>query len=863
MSAPSLHQRGFALALLPFIVALVLGISYLLLVGPGDRQQAREAALLAGLLRAKEALLARAVNDVNRPGSLPCPDLMTDVASMNNHPGDGRADMLAGNHCPAYLGWLPWLTLDLPELSDDAGEHLWYALSPSLRDDDSAQPINSDTPAELTLDRQTDIAALIIAPGRPLGLQRRPSTKAADYLESGGTNLHFISAPPGENFNDTLITITRAEIMAAAGKRLAGELRACLEQHAESSANPAHRYPWPAPLDNPERQGQAGRLFGRVATTQPGAGAEAALKGNLERLMRARDQVASAPDAQQQIAALKALDDAAYQARQLFDAIYLVNSRLRLAADGASSLLRPLAASISEAAGNGHISRSEASAIRAFDTGSTLDLLATLLGEFGNDVFPWELRRRSAAVASAQTAEQLSETIAEMQKLLFITHSPRLDFAQLIANTAQSARQAYADARSAVQDRAPASLSRARDSAQALLDSADFLEQSIAASRVNITARELADFPEMLEDYRSKLSETGSETNLSSLLNALANSRQAVAGISTGLASIIAARDASLTTLSAALQATQSSPPKISEITLLTGLAGTQIQTLGLVLAANESSDNNLGRTSLLETLKTFRAAQAQFASIDTATPWPGQNDLLAPAEALGDATLNIDTWLKIIATNSSANALLAKAEAAPSETAIATAKPLEQSALARAKGVLDSIEGSRGSLAAWQSYTRQPSDQNRGKAMAASATSLEQTERLLEQARAMSDTLKSSLASAFPMVWNGARCNFLNLGTASWWNNNRWADSLFYQISKPLKGARPTLTVNDSGAYPLVVIASGPALPGQQRGMPGIINFLEGINAAPSRDGDALAPNRHFSASAPGPGFNDRLSWQ
>ena len=78
--------------------------------------------------KAKEALIARAVADNNRPGSLPCPDLND----------DGVAELFAGNECPNYVGRLPWRTLELPDLRDSEGERLWYALSPSHRDHSAA-----------------------------------------------------------------------------------------------------------------------------------------------------------------------------------------------------------------------------------------------------------------------------------------------------------------------------------------------------------------------------------------------------------------------------------------------------------------------------------------------------------------------------------------------------------------------------------------------------------------------------------------------------------------------------------------------------------------------------------------------------
>lgn len=49
--------------------------------------------------------------------------------------------------------------------------------------------------------------------------------------------------------------------MAAVEKRVANELKSCLSQHALSSANTDHRYPWPAPLNAISFQGKSGSLL--------------------------------------------------------------------------------------------------------------------------------------------------------------------------------------------------------------------------------------------------------------------------------------------------------------------------------------------------------------------------------------------------------------------------------------------------------------------------------------------------------------------------------------------------------------------------------------------------------------------------
>ncbi|MFZ2268566.1 MAG: hypothetical protein WAV95_13410 [Azonexus sp.] len=847
------------------MLALGLGYSLYLTANASGQRNHRAAALAATLLRAKEALLARAVNDQNRPGSLPCPDRLTDSQEMNNRPDDGKADMLAGNRCPSDLGWLPWLTLDLPELSDETGNHLWYALSPSLRDDDSAQPINSATAMSLKVDDQDDIAAIIIAPGGPIGQQRRPSDNPADYLESqDGLNNTFSSGPPTADFNDTVMVITRAEIMAAVGKRLAGELRNCLEQHADSSANPEHRYPWPAPLDATLARGNAGSHFGRIADTQPDGGPEAALRNNLERLDQARRQLADSPDAQQQLQALKTLGDATLQARQLFDAIYLLSSKLRQSADEASALLQPLTATIDSAIDNGRISRSEGSAIRAHEASSTqvLEKLPALLGEFGTDLFPGELSRRSAAVGEAKTPKELLDRISALHALLAISYSARADLAPPLAAASSTAASAEEAALAAAQTGDAITLKAAKSAASTLLETTDSLGKAVAASRINLPAKQLDDFSRLLEELDNTLTAPSWQDNLDALLDGLMNTRRVVESIHTGLPNVASARNASIESIDTAIFSARSAQPNRLDIRTNIRQAGAQTNLLSVAIAANEASDNNLSRSSLHEALRSYSAAHGQFAGIDTATPRPLQSAIIPYAESLGAATANIATWLDIIATHSSTAAPLAKADAASSEQAIATALPLDSSAYAAANGVLDSISGSRKSAATVQSYIQQPNDENRSKARAGIAETLERTERLLSQASQLADNIKSSTASAFPMIWNSGRCDFLRPGQASWWHDNRWSETLFYQISAPLKAAPGTLTVDASGKFRLIVLAAGPRLTGQGGNIATIANFLEGMNASPTRNGQALSPIPHFSGAAPGRDFNDRLAY-
>ena len=220
------------------VLMLVIATSALIysLVGPAARNLDDQKTNAAVLKQAADALIGRAASDNNRPGSLPCPDLVTDI-SGTNVPNDGIADLLTGNECPSYIGRLPWRTLDLPDLRDASGERLWYALSRNFRDDNSAQPINSNTSGTLTVTGSapaTNVIAVVFAPGAVVGAQTRDAANlnsVAHYLEGGnetsGTTT-FVTGTASATFNDRLLAITSDALFPAVETRVAREARAVL-----------------------------------------------------------------------------------------------------------------------------------------------------------------------------------------------------------------------------------------------------------------------------------------------------------------------------------------------------------------------------------------------------------------------------------------------------------------------------------------------------------------------------------------------------------------------------------------------------------------------------------------------------------
>ncbi len=203
------------------MIALLLASGFYL-IGQTNRlfsrssQNSRDAIVLQ---EARDALLARAVSDANRPGSLPCPALTS----------DGNAPGLPP--CPAFVGWLPWRTLGLPDLRDSSGERIWYVLSPNFQDSGT---INISSVSALTLDGNVGIAALVIAPGNALPGQNRPSNNLVDYLDAkdgnpatsnnDGDNSYF-SGTIGDKFNDKVLPLTTAVLFSYVSKRILSEIR--------------------------------------------------------------------------------------------------------------------------------------------------------------------------------------------------------------------------------------------------------------------------------------------------------------------------------------------------------------------------------------------------------------------------------------------------------------------------------------------------------------------------------------------------------------------------------------------------------------------------------------------------------------
>ena len=856
------RERGGALWLVLALVALTGSFTLYRTAHSHFQRQSQEAKLTAVLARAKEALIARAATDDNRPGSLPCPDLITNNAGLNNVPGDGKADMFTLTQCPSYVGWLPWVTLDLPELTDPSGSRLWYVLAPALRDDDSASPINSDTSPGLSVDGNThqDIAALIIAPGAPLAGQERPSLNPAAYLdgENGNGDSIYVTAPGSDRFNDRVLLITRQELMAAVEKRVANEVRSCLEQHATAPSNLDHRTPWPAPLSAVSAQGQTNSLFGRIPSTQPGAGPQAALQQSQQQLAATLQQLGAAGTASAQLLASKTLNEQVVAMRNLFDAIFLAANPLKQSADAAANRLTTLDSTVDAAVLNERISRSEGTTIRtqADSADSAIATLLSQIEQFGSDALPWQLKQRALELGAAADAAQAAAITQSIRDVLLITATPRPDL-----QTALSAALATSVAAcNSLQFGQACAQSSAQGMAGELISGLRKFQSAIEASRVNLLADDVSAYAGSLNSLSKQLEDNPDAANLAALAEALVTYQSAVAGLSTGVPTVITARDAASNILAAAITAARSNDHPQAIDSARTAIS--QLQLLAEAIAANEALDNNLSHSSLRSARDAYQNANNEFVVRDTATVRPTQESLTPYATSLGQTAVNLQIWAKMIAAHAAQTAILAKAKPQSAGSDPAKAIVLADSAYQAANNTLASLGARKGTIALLETYLSKPNATNQNAAAAALNTTLNQANLLLAASQQLAQDLSTTQARAFPMVWLASRCDFLLPNKSSWWRDNQWTNSIFYQSSGPLQHEPGKLTINGRPGYRMVVIAAGRSLAGQNRATASTAQFFEGVNADPSRDGDATAPAPHFAASSPSATANDRLSF-
>lgn len=267
------RQRGYAAAV--FLVLLIMGflaalVGQLSAVDSGTLAE-RNLKNEAVLREARNALLAWAAQHPqnpgnriaapcqpvdgagpqcpDRPGALPCPD--TDNDGWANEPCDTLN---------LQTGRFPWRTLNAPDLRDDAGERLWYAVSANFRHQTThlaGFSVNAFTPGNLRMcanatactagDPQqeiaTQLAAVVIAPRSALPGQDRGGAglnQANQYLEARNQfpSVNFDAGPPTATFNDSVLSISQTELMDAITPIVSERLRTSVVPVLQASYDP-------------------------------------------------------------------------------------------------------------------------------------------------------------------------------------------------------------------------------------------------------------------------------------------------------------------------------------------------------------------------------------------------------------------------------------------------------------------------------------------------------------------------------------------------------------------------------------------------------------------------------------------------
>ena len=860
-------RKESGIALVALLVLLIMAGAYAFYRSAnfnfGRSQQDQK--LQLRLAQAKEALIAYAVTDNKRPGRLLCPDLI----------GDGISPLLSRDDCDAYIGWLPWKTLDLGDATDDHGTKLRYVALRWFGGDRTKPPLNSDTLSTIQLaeasitpsslestplgtlyldipigsgadatDLKNDIVALIIAPRGEL-----------DARNADGDHYFFSGNSSSNADNDIIMPVTRQELMAAVEKRVANEVKHCIEQHAAASANATRAYPWPAPFSATGFQGKAGSYFGQVPATQPGAGPEAALEQSIAQIQAASSALTSATTPQDQLTAVKQLGEALTQARNLYDALYVAATRLWQSASVvvtySASLDSELARDLRPSR-TGRISIIDSEQTRIRDQAQTLrdqiDTLPVALDQTGIDAFPNALKTRTdlfqqqASVANAQA----------IQLLLASSATAHADIGPTLAAALAASAPAVTAAGNlalAPSDTGLAALAQA--SATTFVDAINTLQTTINSSRINRHYSEISPYATQIASLNDLLRGAPTAANAATLATKLSETKILLQGITTGASAINASRNASLNAIDQALTAALAA----ADYPLIDSTAGAASVSINSLVTTMIVNDDNLTRASLAAAVGSYNNEQATFATLSASN-----TGRVPYAVSLQNATVNAEFWANII--KSEANALASQAKGLPIAVGqdFASVTPLGTSTY---QGADTALASSQVAATAIQTYINTPTTAKQTIAANALADTLTTTASALGDANTLSTTLSSSAASAFPIIWLSSSCDAFRDTANSWWTYNQWRGLVFYQISDATLSASPgRLTVNQTGNYRVVAINAGRALSGQNRSLRSAANYFEDINADASRSGDATTPVSTFSNAPVSGTFNDRLAY-
>lgn len=223
------RQRGFILLVTLLVLVLGAATLYVSATSPGRRGSAETDERTAEVLaQAREIVIARALADDQRPGSLPCAS-----------PDTGGSGTYDGDPCDTDFGRFPYRTLDSAPLKDGDSELLWYVLDPGFRDRASQHPINPhDKPGALQIGDRGHFAAVIMAPGAPLeGQVDEARDEVDEYFEAGNDSAPLFSrCEEVSDCNDRLRGISVDELFHKVQQRVLKVVTERLAEFYEDSA---------------------------------------------------------------------------------------------------------------------------------------------------------------------------------------------------------------------------------------------------------------------------------------------------------------------------------------------------------------------------------------------------------------------------------------------------------------------------------------------------------------------------------------------------------------------------------------------------------------------------------------------------
>ncbi len=844
------HQCGSAV----LVLLAIVGVAALLFVAVGSwaiRSQNERAQITEeSLARAKEALIAFAVStdpSAARIGDLPCPYPDEDGPQPSSC---GNAAGTTGQS--TRLGRLPWRDLGQDRLTDSSNETLWYAVSNNFKRNTSAGAINSATLGTITIrdslnsiqfdaTANAGVAAVIIAPGPPLGDQRRGTVAERNnphnYLEvtAGEDNADFadnslngfIAGPVRDNSgnvlsNDRILVVTRDELIAAVERRVAREALACL-------ANYPGAIPWPAPLSVPiSYAGIPGTYFGRFPLSTANLNQSRSIGEIADRVDLARialssiDAMAPETEAARKSAAATLLA----VSRELASAVVVLDRLLSLTISQsatATNLLTATTGSLAVASSSTARRRADNSLLAAQSLLSTIeksgtDLFLPALGAAIDDMqlqlIETRLPSEGNATAVARWAADVSVNAQALGALADEANVADAGISSAATALKQSSQSTVA---TASQSTATGFFALVRASAAATATAATNLRDTIAlqAKSINSLEARVATYSRALSAFRA----SGNSLQFGTLADSAVALKASVNAIPEHTDTIRVAKSSVVGAIDnlIGLLATRASLADITSSGILVLSTGNDLETLVV-------ADANTRGTSVAPYHLNKLIDNLQIRRDDYVTS-PSSSKLSSLKQAGTDLSTYIDQ--RIARTAGMLDGV---------GSYVVLAKSLNDTLVAAAMQAVDA-----------------PSAQNISRALVAAGNAV-------SAARVVDKEVAAVPGTGVDLDWDsevGANCRSLG-----WWGRNGWIDYVLYQITDPSRDVGGNLTVDGHGAYQIVVLVAGRDLISQVRPSTSVADYLEGTNFHASRNPPAISPVPAFTHGAVSATFNDQLGY-